>query len=323
MRPASIISLIVSVLLIIVGLTTCIIAQNMANANGEALFSENKSDGYVITEDLSDKDISKIELLVTDAEINIYGKSKTSYIEFINFRENYYTLSTANRVLSFDEIPDVISMLKFWENGFSFKGMRHIFRFQKDTDSKKSINVYLSSDQEIKIFNISADNCTLNLENLTSPSDYNIKIENGEITANTLKTTSAFKIDGKDIKLSINAAVLSTFEINADNADVKIDSFRASNTARITTKTGNIDLTSPFKLTELNFDLSSESGSVFVNGVNRGSEVQNRNGHDEDGLITIQTESANIAIRQNSLTGDVNETPETTDETTAETTAEE
>lgn len=319
MRPASIISLIVSVLLIIVGLTTCIIAQNMANANGEALFSEMKSDGMVTTVDLTDVDISKIELLVTDAEINFYGKSNTSYIEFVNFRENYYTLSTANKVLSFDEIPDVVSMLKFWENGFSFKGMRHIFNFKKDDNSKKAINVYLGTDLNIKIFNVSADNCIINLENMTSGSDYNFKVQNGEIYANTLKTTSALKVEGENIKLAIKTAVMTNMEIKADNLDMTVDSFRVHNTATITADSGNIDLTSPYKIKELNLDLKSKSGSIKLNGASVTSPHLWANSHDSDNMIVISTNSGNISIRQNSLTGGtIDHTEETTPETTAE-----
>ena len=44
MKPTSIISLIIAVLLTIVGLVTCFIAQNMAESSGEQLFAD-RSDG--------------------------------------------------------------------------------------------------------------------------------------------------------------------------------------------------------------------------------------------------------------------------------------
>ena len=98
MKPTSIVSLIISVILIIVGLVTCFIAQNMAQEKGEYLFAEERNNDLVQTVDLSESEISKIELIVADTEINIIGKSERSYIEFINFRENYYALSATNRV---------------------------------------------------------------------------------------------------------------------------------------------------------------------------------------------------------------------------------
>ncbi|MGN1346729.1 MAG: hypothetical protein ACI4V1_08080, partial [Eubacteriales bacterium] len=201
MKPTSIVSLIIAALLVVLGLVTCIIAQNMAKANGEFLFSETREDGLVNTVDLTESEISKIELIVSDAEINIIGRSDKSCIEFVNFRENYYNLSAANRVLSFSEIPDITSMLKFWENGFSFKGMRYILNFAKDqketANTKKVVNLYLSRDKEIKIFEIQANNCTLNIEGMTSATDYNITVKNAEINATGLKTSSSFNINSR------------------------------------------------------------------------------------------------------------------------------
>ncbi len=317
MRPTSIISLVVSVLLIIVGLTTCIIAQNMANANGEALFSEMKSEGYVSTVDLSDVDISKIELIVTDAEINICGTSETSYIEFVNFRENYYTLAIANKTLSFDEIPDMVSMLKFWENGFSFKGMRHVFNFKKDTDSQKAINVYIGSDLNIKIFNISADNCVLKLDKLALGSDYNLNIENGELEVTALKTTSAFKANGKNLKIHAASLAANTVEVAADSLQMKVDSFRANGSAKIEAALGSIDLTSAQDMNLLNLDLDTVTGTVRVNGTNVGTSFRQSNGQSADHVIQIITDSADISVRQGSIGGAADPFDETVPETSS------
>ncbi|MBQ8185331.1 MAG: hypothetical protein IJ037_00485, partial [Clostridia bacterium] len=239
MKPTSIVSLIIAVLLIILGLVTCMIAQNMANANGEFLFSETREDGLVNTVDLTESEVSKIELIVTDAEINIIGRSDKACIEFVNFRENYYNLSAANRVLSFSEIPDIMSMLKFWENGFTFKGMRYILNFAKDqeqpVDTKKVINLYLTSDKEIKIFEISGNNCTLNIEGMSSATDYNITVENAEINTTGLKTTSNFNINSKEsdkpaqsVTLNMNTALLAHLNINATELIMDANVFRCS-----------------------------------------------------------------------------------------------
>ncbi len=292
----------------------------MANANGEALFSEMKSDGLVSTVDLTDVDISKIELIVTDADINIYGGSETSYIEFVNFRENYYTMAIANKALSFDEIPDMVSMLKFWENGFSFKGMRHVFNFKKDTDSKKSINVYIGSDLNIKIFNVSADTCSLHLEQLTSGSDYNINITNGEINAAMLKTTSALKVKGTNLKINASSAAVNTLDVQADSLEMKVDSFRVGGNAVIETVSGSIDLTSAIDMNELNLDLDTVTGTVRINGTNVGTTFRQTNGTDAENIIQIITDSADISVRQGSIGGMSDPFDETTaDETIPET----
>ena len=76
MKPASIISLVIAVLLIVVGLVSCFIAQNMAKANGEYLFAEDRGADSVYTVDLTDSEISKIELIASKVQVNIYGRQE-------------------------------------------------------------------------------------------------------------------------------------------------------------------------------------------------------------------------------------------------------
>ena len=310
MKPTSIVSLIISVLLIILGLVTCMIAQNMANANGELLFSETREDGLVNTVDLTDSEISKIELLVTDAEINIIGKGGKACIEFVNFRENYYNLSVANRVLSFSEIPDVVSMLKFWENGFTFKGMRYILNYAKDqeqpTDVKKIINLYLPSDKEIKIFEIGADTCTLNIEGMSSGTDYNITVENADISINGLKTTSNFNVNSREsdkpaqsVKLTMNTALMANMTINAQDLTVDGSVYRCSGETKIDCVTGSINLKTVKQPETMKLDLESISGAITINGMEADNPLTQNSANADDPKITISSDSADIRISHN------------------------
>ncbi len=317
MKPTSIVSLIIAVLLIILGLVTCMIAQNMANANGELLFSETREDGLVNTVDLTESEISKIELLVTDAEINIIGKGDKACIEFVNFRENYYNLSVANRVLSFSEIPDVMSMLKFWENGFTFKGMRYILNYAKDqeqtTDVKKIINLYLPNDKAIKIFEIGADTCTLSIEGMSSGTDYNLTVENAEININGLKTTSNFNINSREsdkpaqsVKLSMNTALMANMNINAQDLTVNANVYRCSGETKIDCMTGSIDLKTVKQPEVMKLDLESISGAVYINGMEADNPLAQNTPNADDPKITITSDSADIRI---SHTGTITEDP--------------
>lgn len=305
MKPTSIVSLIISVLLIIVGLVTCFIAQNMAQDNGEYLFAEERNDDLIQTVDLTDSEISKIELIVGEAEINIYGRAEKSYIEFVNFRENYYALSATNRVLSFDEIPDVMSMLKFWENGFSFKGMRYILNFnnQPEDDKPKAINIYLEADREIKIFDINADVCTLHIENMTSPTDYNIVTKEAVIDASTLKTTSSFNINaGEDNKpadkvtLNMATAMISNINIQADDLQIDADYFRCNGSGNIICKTGNLDFATIRRVTEMSLNLTSESGQIQVEENMVESPYISASAEDPSKVFKVETKSANIKM---------------------------
>ena len=320
MKPTSIVSLIIAVLLIILGLVTCMIAQNMATANGEFLFSETREDGLVNTVDLTESEISKIELIVSDAEINIIGRSEKACIEFVNFRENYYNLSAANRVLSFSEIPDITSMLKFWENGFTFKGMRYLLNFKKDqeqpADVKKIINLYLTNDKEIKIFDISADNCTLNIETMSSATDYIISVKTAEITATGLKTSSNFNINAKEtddpaksVTMNLDTTMTANLNVNADELIMDADVYRCSAATNIRCKTGSIDIGTVKKTDALKLEIDTVSGRIVVDGTETESPYTHTTQNADDPRITIITDSADVTLGSVTMNTETPEEP--------------
>ena len=85
MKPTSIIFLVVSVLLIIGGVIACTVAKDIAVTDGYTLFHDAEGGGTYVRHDFKSSDVNKIELVVTDAEIHIYGGAEESYIEFFNF----------------------------------------------------------------------------------------------------------------------------------------------------------------------------------------------------------------------------------------------
>lgn len=305
MRPASIISLVIAVLLIVVGLVSCFVAQNMATSNGEYLFAEDRGSDYVNTVDLTDSEISKIELIASKVQINIYGRQEKSYIEFINFKENYYSLSNANRVLSFDEIPDIKSMLKFWENGFSFKGMRYIFNFNNTIDESrdKVINIYLANDKEIKIFDIKSDDLVLNVNGMTTGSDYNITTRNAVINGETVKTSSTFNINmnegtapAEKVDLTFNTAFIKYVNINADELNMNTDRFRCAGKADISCKSGNLSIGNVYESNALSLDLTSTNGNIFIEGESVTNPYKHTPTESSQGEMVIKSESSDITV---------------------------
>ncbi len=307
MKPTSVISLIVAVLLVIAGLVTCIIAQNMANASGQFLFSEERDDNYVQTVDLNESDISRISLIVEDAQINIIGRAQSSYIEFINYRENYYSLAINNRVLSFDEIPDITSMLKFWENGFSFKGMRYIFNVNHrvEEDKQKIINIYLTNEKEIKIFDVTGKNCTVNLQNVTTGTDYNFVVDNLTLNAKNLRTTSVFNVNAgekespaKTAKITMESAMIGSLNIAADQLDMNASIFRATSNATIRFQSGSTELTTVRPISQINFDITNPGGQILIDGESVSSPYIRTTPDTSSDHLIIETENGSVTIKK-------------------------
>lgn len=248
MKSASIVSLIVAVVIIAAGIITCTVANNKAEANGNPLFAQARGDDFVRTVDLSENNVSRISLDFADADVNIYGSSSASYIEFVNFSETLYSLNITNTSLSFSEIPDISSMLRFWESGFTFKGMRFILNPRTyDNSRMKSINIYLTQDYNVKQIEIDADKATVSIENLSCSADYVITAEELTLYSSSVRTDSMLKINsGKDItpakkaKLDFSASRFGSVSISADELELSGETYGLSS-GTVVCKTGSID----------------------------------------------------------------------------------
>ena len=335
MKPASIISLIIAVLLVIAGLVTCFIAQNMAQANGEYLFAEEVEGSRVVTEPLSEE-ITKIALVFSDAKVNIYGRcdrensehySDTAKIEFVNFKENYYTLTRSSNLLSFDETGDITSMLKFWENGFSFKGMRYILNMEqirefieqhkknqeKDEDREKQINIYLTKEalekatengeeslglKQIQITARGAGGCEVKIDNMRINTDYNIVADSVSLTVSQTRTDSFINIkaDGdaasKKADVKMENSVIGYLNIRADELRFNSTSLHIRNELKFTSKTGAIVFASPVRLSTYNMDIRSK-GRIQIDGTDMSSPYSYVAGSGNP-QFTIESEESSV-----------------------------
>ena len=236
MKPTSITSLIIAVLLTIVGLVTCFIAQNMAKSSGEQLFADRSDGNATITEVFDPKNLEKISVVFSSGRVNIYGNcddrntdhySDVCKLEIINFGENDYVFKNTNSKAEFNETL-ALDRFKFWENGFSFKGMRYILnleqlksllhREKEETEEReKQINIYLtravtsalaaeSEDgteqtaedavwklNQIQIKATGAAGCDVTIQNININADYTIIANRVGLEVKDVTTNSAVK----------------------------------------------------------------------------------------------------------------------------------
>lgn len=335
MKPSSIVSIIVAAVIIVIGIVTCAIANGMAEKSGNLLFARSRGDDYINTVDLNEKEIIRISLDLTDADVNIYGSSTTSYIEFVNFRETLYSLTASSTSVQFSESPDFSSMLKFWEGGFSFKGMRYIFSPRTYDDSRmKAVNIYLSSDCEIKQFNITANRASVTLENLSCDADYIFNVNEIDLFASSVKTNSTLRINmGSDtsseapaesVKARFESTTFTNVLINADWLSLNGTTNGIMNT-KIFCKSGNIDWSLPnyalsAPLTDVDFSFTTD-GSLTVNGEEHTSPFTYTDESDEVRYTyKISAGDADVNISSLSLQAD-NTLPESTDQDDSDTPA--
>ncbi|MBE6616742.1 MAG: hypothetical protein E7627_02175 [Ruminococcaceae bacterium] len=307
MKPASIISLIVAVFIVVGGIITCNVAQRMADESGQSIFSEIESgeDNTRLFE-FGDAKINKILLDLENAEITVIGGAEKSYIEFINFKDNYYSLTSTSSLVSFDETPDITAMLTFWESGFSFKGIRYMLNVNKDdTDhtAKKEVKIHLTGDSTVKQIEINASTCTINVSNIATDTDYFITADNITLNTANLMTSSALNINtGKDIPAAKSVIFnsdldyITNININAEHLQFTAKSFMCSGNASINCESGYVNLESGGNM---KFDLTSETGSIFVNSAPVTSPCTVGT---SGGSVNITAKSADINVTTGALT---------------------
>lgn len=226
MKPASIIFLVLALVLMACGTGLCFFARDMATRDNVELFTEEVvGDDTVVRQELSEDNVSRFALTLKNCDVNIYGGAETSYIELINFPQNTYDLTVAAKTVTVDDTIGLLSIFNFTQNGFKFNGLRHYINIgQFISDSPKSINIYLSSDSEVKVFDIKIDSGNLGLSDLRRRADYTIDIGEGSVTMANVSTTSTCSISIKKGDLSMSSQVMAnlTAEVGTGNLDFLI-----------------------------------------------------------------------------------------------------
>ena len=298
MKPTSIIALIVAVALVICGFITCTIAKGMAESDGNSLFAEKRGDDFVNTVSLSDIPINALDLTLNDTSIYIHGQSDNAYAEIINFNDNNYNLTTTSQVLTFKEVPDLLSMLKFWENGFSFKGMRYIFNpRQPSGDDERSVHIYLgTTDTKIGEITIHAENCDVHIDNVSTASEFNLFLDNCNLSLDTVSLTDELAIVGEDITIDAIGCIFDKIGVQSTDLMMDLTDILVSTSSEIRFATGVVNIDLPQSaLTGSNISLQAQNGgTVTVNGNMVGSGYS----REDDGVnwSIIATDGGDISI---------------------------
>lgn len=210
--------------MIVGGMILCSAAEDIALTDNYTLFHTSENGETYVRHDFNDADISKIELLLTDATVQIISGAEESYIEFINFRDGLYTLSTSGKVISLDEIPDLKSIFSM-ESGFSFSGLRYILRAGTASLGDKRVNVYLTQDAALKILSVEAENCTFVADNLHTACDIQLHVTDSlSATIAEARTGSKLEISAAIAALSLSDSTFNAVKITAQTAEIAADS---------------------------------------------------------------------------------------------------
>lgn len=217
------IMMILGAVIMAAGFVVCIVGAIISNAHNDQLFAAKTDEGKGYSYTFSGEEINKIDIEAADATVNIIGGASESKIELINFNENFYSFNCSNRLITFKESPDISSVLRFWESGFTFKGMRYVLRLDR-VHGDKTINIYLTNNDYVKNFTISVGKGKITAEDLATESDYNFTLTDGVVSMENVKTTSVISISAvtsSDMDIVMKNVSSKTLNINSAYAELK------------------------------------------------------------------------------------------------------
>ena len=244
---------------------TCTIAKDIAETDGYVLFDGSIGGSHYAQHDFTDEDITKIELVVKDAQIYVYGGAERSYAEFFNFREDLYTLSSSGQILSFDEIPDLDSLLNF-KSGFSFSGMRYILRRGGQSAAQRRINIYVTSqDTSLKVINVTGDNCTVYIDRLINQCDVYVNAKKSVVlhASELLSNCSLIVTAAESASLNVNSSTLHALTVSADHGDINAQQLYFT-ALDLTMNTGASQITTSVPTDACDINLDSGRGTVRI-----------------------------------------------------------
>ncbi len=234
MKPASVISIFIAIVLIIGGYFLCAharsIAPNDAAIDGNTSLSE---DGNVVTELLlTGQTFSKVDIDISNCKVEIHGNAETSSVTLVNFNENTYIAASGEKVLT---VSNQISLLDYFNldgTGVTFSGVWKTLRsfFTYDTsDAQQEIHIYLGTDAEISQISVTVDTgATLRLVDIDKDCDVSVKAVDSSAEISNLNVAS-MSVSGSGSEISVGNSSANTFEYSASNTKFITNNFISEN----------------------------------------------------------------------------------------------
>lgn len=297
MKLGSIIGLVICCILLIAGISLCTAGYVSARNSGQYLFTQTNENGTFFISDIDDSSTTAIKLDVADAKIRIIGGADRSRIEFINYNPNYYVLTSTAKIINFEEVESFSSMLKIWEKGFSFKGLRYVFDFNdygnSDSNRSKEINVYVTDMSSLNTVDITAENADITAENIHIPGNITVHTESGSISLSNVSSDKAVTLYCKEGNISLDNSSASTLTLSAESSNALLTSSTFMS-AELTVSAGRVDFYSPVSYTGEKLSISSETGGILLNGSPVNGSTYSTSAEGAERSLKIKTVSAGI-----------------------------
>lgn len=265
MKPVSIVFLIISVFLIVVGVITCSVGMVQAKAQGIQLYdTKNENDEIVHTYDFSSDDIGKIEINAGDADVKIVCGADSNKIEIKNFSSTKYVCQVENKALVMQAGMNILSLTDLAQGEIRFKGFRYYVNdlFSSKTLGTKSVTVYVTDTFDIKVFDINVGAGDVEIVNSNCDADYSVTVDSGDVSLSDIETSSSVAVKIKNSgDITLDGVIAKT--VNAYASDGGFEGEVSAN--EIFVEAGeDVTLSCGYDLEQYNYDLEAPLGKITL-----------------------------------------------------------
>ena len=266
MKPVSVIFLIVSGIMIIVGLLVCSFAMVQANNQNIDLYDMTIEDGQSKAEyDFSEDIFNRIQISVGKCTVRVVCGADENKVVMRNFSSAGYVCEVENRTLVIEDTVNIADFTELAKGNFRFKGFRYYLRDRKITSSDKSVTVYVTDKFDVKALDITVEKGDVSVIGYENGTDYNIDIKTGNLTAKSINTDSTVKakIGKGSVDLTEVTSKIISIEVEEGNIKAAVSGREITALAQ----KGDIYIDSMDDLAQFNFTLRAPKSQVTL--VNR------------------------------------------------------
>ncbi len=299
MRATSVIFLIVSVVLALIGIVTCAIGVSLAEEQGIELFDtvSDADDNIIYTYNYAGDGIKKIAVDIGDADVNIYGGSDADYIELVNFTQGSYDLTATNLTLSLVDNSSLLKMFSIGQNGINFHGFRHYLHSLDLGDKPRSVNIYLTEKSAVTLLDIAIESGNFSIDNVQLAFDLSIELETGNVVLQNINTTSDLRIKLLSGSVKSQAVTCRAMQLEAETAGIDLDTFHAEQSVNVDIGAGDIHLfPTQRELNGYDVRLTAGQGAIRYFGESVGAEYTVNSAQDENHAFVVKTGNGNIIV---------------------------
>lgn len=264
MKPVSIIFLIISVILIIVGLLVCSFSMLRAKRQNVDLYDTKIVNGQSEAEvDFSNEIVNKLQIEVGSCDVHVICGSDENKVVMKNFSSAGYICEVDNRALVIEDTVNIFNISDIIENGkIRFKGFRYFLRDRQITAGSKSLYVYVSDKFDVKVVDISVEKGDVTIEGYTNNTDYKINIGSGKFTASDIVTKSV--VEATVGTGSVNLSHVSAQTVTLSVKEGSIMAILAADEITADAEKGSVRIESENDLAGYNFTLKAPASTITL-----------------------------------------------------------